>query len=459
VSDLIKRAQQSVSGKVLFIAALVLLLLIPMSMIKGVVSERAHLLRAARADIAGAWGNAQTIGGPILVMPYRYTRLVNGIAVTAQDELYVLPEELRFEGTVRTEIRYRGIYEVPVYTAELSISGVLPPPVFGIDYPDQEILWEDAHIALPLSDARPIKQAVRLTLGDQSADFEPGGTPVAGFGQQLSVPYAAFGLESFDEAQAFSFDLTLGGTGELKFLPLGDTTDVTLTSPWPSPGFIGAYLPETREIAESGFSATWHVLDLGRGYPSSWQRSRFVPETISRSAFGVDLIVPIGIYEASTRAAKYAVLFIGLSFLIYFLFEIFAQLRLHPLQYLLLGLANCMFYLLLLAISEHLSFGFAYFVSAAASTMLISVYSAAVLGARRRVLPVGAALIVMYAYLFVTLQAEDYALLSGTLALFVVLALFMYMTRGIDWYALEIGCDAAEKNRGQAAAPTAAAVE
>ena len=253
MSDLIKRAQQSVSGKVLFIAALVLLLLIPMSMLKGVVSERVHLSRSARADIASAWGNAQTIGGPIFVMPYRYTRLVNGVAVTAQDELYVLPEALRFEGTVRTEIRYRGIYEVPVYTAELSISGVLPPPVFGTDSPDREILWEDAHIALPLSDTRPIKQAVRLTLGDQSADFEPGGTPVAGFGQQLSVPYAAFGLESFDEAQAFSFDLTLGGTGELKFLPLGDTTDVTLNSPWPSPGFIGAYLPETREIAESGF--------------------------------------------------------------------------------------------------------------------------------------------------------------------------------------------------------------
>jgi inner membrane protein len=163
--------------------------------------------------------------------------------------------------------------------------------------------------------------------------------------------------------------------------------------------------------------------------------------------------VPIGIYEASTRAAKYAVLFIGLSFLIYFLFEIFAQLRLHPLQYLLLGLANCMFYLLLLAISEHLPFGFAYFVSAAASTTLISVYSAAVLGARRRVVPVGAALIVMYAYLFVTLQAEDYALLSGTLALFVVLVLFMYMTRGIDWYALEIGRSTVDPARRKGAGP------
>ncbi len=448
MNDLVMRVQRSVSGKVLFIAALVLLLLIPMGMIKGVMHERVRLLQSARADIAAAWGNAQTIGGPILAVPYRTTRMINGIAVTATNELYVLPRELRFEGEVRTEIRYRGIYQVPVYTAELQISGVLPPPEFGNDDSDREILWEDAYLALPLSDARPIKAAVRLTLGGQSADFVPEGTRIAGFGPQLSVPYAALGLASFVEAQAFSFALTVGGTGELKFLPLGDTTEVTLTSPWPSPSFTGAYLPQTREISAAGFAATWQVLNLGRGYPSSWHRSRFVPDTIANSAFGVNLIVPIGLYEASTRAAKYAVLFIGLSFLIYFLFEIFADLRLHPLQYLLLGLVNCMFFLLLLAISEHLPFGLAYFISAAASTTLIGVYSSAVLGATRRVVPVSAALAAMYAYLFVTLQAEDFALLSGTLALFMVLALFMTMTRAIDWYALEI--DRAEVDRKSA---------
>ncbi len=454
VSDLVQRVQRSISGKVLFIAALVLVLLIPMGMIKGVVNERAYLLQSAYADIASAWGNAQTIGGPVLAVPYRYTRMVNGIAVTAHDELYVLPQALRFDGEVRTEIRYRGIYQVPVYTAELEVSGVLPPPEFGDDHPEREILWEEAYIALPISDARPITEAVRLTLGDRTADFAPGGTRAAGFGQQLSVPYAALGLGSFTEAQAFSFDLTLGGTGELKFLPLGDTTDVTLTSAWPSPSFMGAYLPGTREISESGFSATWHVLNLGRGYPSSWQESRFARDAIANSAFGVDFIVPIGIYEASTRAAKYAVLFIGLSFLIYFLFEIFAGLRLHPLQYLLLGLSNCMFYLLLLALSEHLPFGLAYFMSAAASTTLIGVYSSAVLGARRRVVPVAAALAVMYVTLYMTLQAEDFALLSGTLALFFVLALFMYVTRAIDWYELEIGRTAKE-NRDETVAPTA----
>jgi inner membrane protein len=192
--------------------------------------------------------------------------------------------------------------------------------------------------------------------------------------------------------------------------------------------------------------------------PLSWHESRYARDTIPRSAFGVDLIAPIGIYEASTHAAKYAVLFIGLNFSIYFLFEIFAELRLHPLQYLLLGLANCMFYLLLLAISEHLSFGLAYLLSAAVSTTLIGVYSTAVLAVRRRVVPVMATLTVMYACLYVTLHAEDYALLSDTLVLFTVLALFMYMTRGIDWYAFEIGRNAAGEDRGRAAAPTDATI-
>ena len=439
MNDLIRQVRGSISGKVLFIALLALLLLIPMSMIRGVVSERAHMLQTARKDIATAWGREQTIGGPILAVPFRYTHIVNGIAVEARDELYVLPETLSIDGEVRTQTRYRGIYEIPVYTAELDISGVLAAPVFSNELPDQQVLWEDAYIALPLSDARPIRQAVELTLADETADFKPGGTRVAGFGPQLSVPLAAFGLETFDEAQAFSFSLTLGGTGLLKFLPLGDTTEVSLSSAWPSPSFVGAYLPETRQVSDSGFDASWQVLNLGRGYPSTWYGSRFAPNASPLSAFGVELIVPIGIYETSTRAAKYAVLFIGLSFLIYFLFEIFADLRLHPLQYLLLGCANCMFYLLLLALSEHLQFGLAYFLSAAAATTLISVYSAAVLRARQRVVAVTAALTGMYLYLFVTLQAEDFAFISGTLALFGALALFMFLTRRVDWYALDVG--------------------
>ena len=437
MSDLIRRAQQSVSGKVFFIALLVLTLLVPMGMIKNVVSERAQSMQAARNDIAEAWGSAQTVGAPILVVPFRYSTMRSGVSVTVRDEFYVLPSEVQYLGNITTTIRYRGIFEVPVYTASLNISGVLPAPDIDYNEDDFAIEWDRVQVALPISDARSIRQSVELRLGDATADFEPGGAVVAGFGQQLSISYAALGLESLETDQAFSFDLELGGTGALKFLPLGESTDVELRSTWPSPSFSGAYLPESREISEEGFTAVWRILDLGRGYPSSWYRSDYVPDTVGLTAFGVDLLLPIGIYEASTRAAKYAILFIGLTFLIFFLFELFENLRLHPLQYLLLGLANCIFYLLLLAISEHASFGLAYSASAAASTGLVAGYSAAVLRAKERTAPVIVALTTMYLYLYVTLRAENYALLSGALVLFVVLALFMYATRHVDWYALE----------------------
>jgi inner membrane protein len=437
MTDLIRRAQQSVSGKVIFIAILILLLLIPMGMIKSVINERSQSMLAAQINIAEAWGSAQTVGAPILVVPFRYSAMRNGVSFTARDEFYVLPSEVRYAGTVTTAIRYRGIFEVPVYTANLNITGVLPAPEIDSDEEDFEIEWDRVQVSLPISDTRSIRQSIELTLGDASANFEPGGARVAGFGQQLSVSYAALGLESLETDQVFSFDLELAGTGELDFLPLGETTDVEINSTWPSPSFSGAYLPESRNISDEGFSATWHVLDLGRGYPASWYRSNYAPDNVGVTAFGVDLILPIGIYDASTRAAKYAILFIGLTFLIFFLFELFEELRLHPLQYLLLGLANCIFFLLLLAISEHAPFSLAYLMSATASTVLIGGYSAAVLGTRGRTAPVIVALTTLYLYMYVTLRAETYALLSGALVLFAVLAFFMYATRHVDWYALE----------------------
>ncbi|HEY5623973.1 MAG TPA: cell envelope integrity protein CreD [Gammaproteobacteria bacterium] len=442
MNDLVRQVLHSVSGKAIFIAALILALLIPVKMIEGVVDERAWSMAAAVDDIAGAWGGDQIIGGPILVVPFRYTTMRGGVSASVRDELYVLPTELAYTGDVTTEIRYRGIYEVPVYTAQLTITGTLPAVNVELDYDDVAIDWEHVTLVLPISDARSVRQAVELVVEDVTADFEPGGTPVAGFGQQLSVPYAALGLDRLDVDRAFSFELTLSGLGGLGFLPLGDTTSVELSSAWPSPSFAGAYLPESREVSDAGFSASWNVLHLGRGYPSRWYRSLYSPHSIESSAFGVDLIVPAGVYQSSARAAKYAILFIGLSFLIYFVFELSTEIRLHPLQYLLVGLANCMFYLLLLAVSEHTGFAIAYFLSAVASTALVAAYSSAVLGVRDRVVPVVVALATMYIYLFVTLRAENYALLSGTFILFVVLAFFMFATRRVDWYALD-GTDAA----------------
>jgi len=444
----LRSLQGSVTAKVVFIGVLVLILLIPLGMIEGLVSERQSLYVLARDDIARAWGQAQTVGGPILVVPFTYTRYVTDDkfvnaerrAMTIKDELYLLPQRLEIRGNAAAEERRRGIYKVPVYTARLSATGQFPPVTLDVgEYPDLAVQWEQAVIALPITDARYVREPIVLASGNGTTAFEAGGARVPGFGPLLVAPYAALGLGPITAPQAFSFELVLGGTGALKFLPLGDETHVVVASGWPSPSFVGAFLPSERTVDTSGFTAEWRVLDLGRGYPSSWKRTGGAPGDVELSAFGAELITPVGIHEAAMRATKYGVLILGFTFAAYFLFELFAALRLHALQYLLIGLANCVFYLLLLALAEHIGFAPAYIASAVASTALITSYSGAVLRSVRRAAPIGALLTALYGYLYVTLKAEDYALLFGALGVFTVLAAFMYLTRHIDWFDVTFG--------------------
>jgi inner membrane protein len=435
--------QGSVTGKVLFIGLLILLLLLPLGMIEGLILERTQHYATARSAVANAHGEAQRLGGPMLVVPFRFTRRAYADPVVVVDELYVLPETLTITGAIRTDQRERGIYDVPVYEAELHVEGTLPAVTLGAGYDDLEILWDQAELALPLTDARSVQEPIVLTSGSGTTTFRSGSERVAGFGPQLVASYAELGLGALSAPQAFSFDVSVNGTTSIHFLPLGDSTRVGITSGWPSPSFTGAYSPDDRSVTEQGFRAEWRVLDLGRGYPSTWRRTDGVPQTVAASAFGADLITPVGVHEASLRATKYGVLIVSLTFVAYFLFELFAALRLHPLQYLLIGLANCVFYVLLLALAEHIGFAPAYAASAAAATGLITSYSAAVLRSFVRAAPIGALLAGLYGYLYVTLRAEDYALLIGAIGAFATLAAFMYVTRRVDWFNVSFGADAA----------------
>ncbi len=429
----LKMLAGSVTGKVTFIGLLILVLLSPLGMIEGLVQERSALYDLAREEIGRSWGEAQIIGGPILVVPFSHTRIVNGQSIAVLDELYVLPERLQISGNAEAEQRRRGIYEVPVYTTRLRATGSFSPVAFASEYQNLEVRWDQAAIALPIKDARSVREPIVLSGGSGTTVFEAGGTRVPGLRPVLVAPFAALGSPSLTAPLDFSLEIVLGGTGALHFLPLGDETQVALASNWPSPSFGGAYLPSERRVSTNGFTAEWRVLDLGRGYPSSWTRSD-PPQSVEASAFGVELITPVGVHEAALRATKYGVLIIGFTFVAYFLFELFAALRLHALQYLLIGLANAVFYLLLLARAEHLGFGPAYFTSAIASTALVATYSGAVLRSLRRAVPIGGLMTALYGYLYVTLQAEDYALLFGALGCFAMLAGFMYLTRHVDWF-------------------------
>ncbi len=237
----------------------------------------------------------------------------------------------------------------------------------------------------------------------------------------------------------FSVSLNLNGSGSLSFHPLADRAAITMSGNWNSPSFVGRRLPAQREVRDDGFDASWTSTRIGRKLPSAWIEGHGQSPSIGRGAFGTRFIQPVDLYQVIERSTKYAVLIIGLTFVACFLMEVICHLRLHPLQYLQVGLANTLFYLLLLSLSEHLGFDTAYVLSTSASTALIAAYSAAILCSRWRATMMAAVLLALYAFLYLTLNAENVALLAGSVGLWVVLAIIMYLTRGIDWYGAGTG--------------------
>jgi len=464
--------RNSATAKVLTIGGILLLMLIPLTMIEGLITERNGEKTRAENEIAHSWGNVQTVGGPVLIVPFRYRRDdVRGEERLIEDELYLFPLELMIDGGAEMQVLSRGIYEIPVYSASLSVTGRLRPvEIDASAYAALELLWTDAEIGLPVSDPRAIRNQVEITLGGDALTFAPGDAHIPGLGPMLRASLAGLTPERFDTAQDFALDLTLAGTGGLWFRPDGDTTRANLASAWPSPSFRGAYLPEERIVDASGFTASWRVMGLGRGYPAILRRSdidngagnaraqalqQIAPpfgmrSPATNSAFGTEFVVPVGIHTSSFRAIRYAELYLAVTFTAFFLFEVFMKIRLHPLQYLSVGLANGIFYLLLLALAEHAGFPLAYLASAVGSTALIGGYTAAILKSTYRALPITALLTGLYLYLYTTLRAEDYALLAGAVGLFVLLGTFMYLTRRVDWYAIEMAGESDHLEEGEA---------
>jgi inner membrane protein len=259
--------------------------------------------------------------------------------------------------------------------------------------------------------------------------FEPG-VPVPGLvnsGINVALPLTP----NDTEKHRFRIDVALKGSGSLFFTPLGKVTSVKLSSPWPDPSFTGAFLPDEKNVSLSGFDASWKVLNLNRNYPQQWNSDQYV--SVIESTFGVDFILPLDNYQKSTRSVKYAILFIGLTFLTVFFVEMRQANRVHPFQYALIGLALVIFYTLLVAISEQTSFNVAYLISAVMTIGLTGMYAKALFDSGRMALLVSGALTLLYGFLFVVLQQQDYALLIGSLGLFVILGVVMYFSRKINW--------------------------
>lgn len=419
--------------KAVVVAIVALLLLIPVQLLRSLVVERAQLREQAIASVSRGWGGRQLLGGPIIAIP----ATVNDQNVReAPRDWYVLPDslELQSELTVEPERRKLGVYEVPVYTAKVrSIAkfdvatkvAALSAAQLGVT-----LHLDRARLLIPVSDVRGVREVKLDNSSLGAGDFEPeSGFAIAALGAPIRN-----GAELQSAPRTFDVTLEVAGTESLRFLPLARSTRVALTGNWAHPGFTRGFLPTERRIDNGSFNARWQILDLNRGYPSQWFQNEVQPMAVEESAFGVDLVQPVDLYNRAERSVKYAGLFIALSLLTLFLWEFLARESLHPIQYGLMGLALSVFYLLLLALAEHIGFRSAYIVAALALCSLLGIYISGAFRSAKAGGGSATAFGAVYALLYLLITSEDYALLAGAIGLFAILATVMVLTRKVNWY-------------------------
>jgi inner membrane protein len=416
-------------------------MLVPLFLAEKVVRERTSYYQNALHNIAGTWGEKQTLVGPVLVVPYveHFTNVdtltdENGESRVVSKDIYndrtaiLLPENLEIRTDLKEEHRQRGIYDALVYTANLSLTGKFNhAQVLQSSEGERRILWNKAFIAIGLDDTRAIDTASSFFWNEGRIGLQPG-TRLSkllptGFHVPLSV------TADSNPSNEFKLTLSLRGSDGLFFAPLGENTTVRMTSAWTHPSFQGDLLPDKHEVSEQGFHAEWDIPHLVRNYPQYWILEDQQDYDLRRFTAGVSLYEPVSLYSRITRAVKYGALFIGLTFLVFLAFEISLKRRLHVLQYSLVGVALSLFYLSLLALAEHIGFLYAYLAAAATTVISISAYAGVILRDSRRTLVIFLLLAALYGLLYLLLQMEDYALLVGVGLLLLATGIMMYVTR------------------------------
>ncbi|MDO4703761.1 MAG: cell envelope integrity protein CreD [Tannerella sp.] len=421
--------------KVVLIGVLTLLLMIPMMMIENLIGERERTAENATDEVHQKWSGGQTVLGPVLTIPFKGVVRMDSDGKVEQtiSIVNVSPETLEITGDIRTEELKRGLYKIVVYHSPIEMKGTFVLPE-DLNIPSgnlNDLHLNEAMINIGISDLRGIGEQVTMTFGEQTLVFNPGIPHNQMFSSGVSCKADVRALLE-GQTISFSVKLELKGSESLYFAPLGKTTSVALTSDCRTPSFTGAFLPDHRDVTGAGFTSDWKVMHLNRNYPQALTDSNWNDE-VTKSVFGVDMLMPVQHYQKSMRSVKYAMLIILLTFVVSFFVEVLQKKQVHPFQYLLIGLALCLFYSLLISISEHTGFTTAYTVASAMTVSLITCYMAGVLKIKRTALTIGALLACLYVYIFVLIQMETYALLAGSIGLFVILAVIMYVSQRINW--------------------------
>lgn len=433
--------RNSITARMLIVGFLLLILLIPLEFVKSLIYERSLRQKEVIHEINEKWGNEVLISGPILEIPY-LTYVENKtyaekseIPVTnyipVKKKAWFFPENLNIDSQVDTLDRNRSIYKSVVFTANMKFTGDFPVIEFSdTNISEEDILWEEARIILQTTNTKGIKSDLVLSLAGNEwnmiSTFDNGYMRNIVSEQQLDYNKLA------KEVVPFSLDMKIQGSESLKFIPIGKRTTASMQSNWHSPGFDGEFLPEdnSKEISENGFSAQWDIFHLSRSFEQSFFGT--LPD-LQNYAFGTNFVEPVNDYVKTERTSKYGFMVIGLTLLVFLMIQIASGIYIHPLQYIMIGLALVLFYTLLIAISEHSTFAKAYTLAGFSVLLLITLYARSILKNFKFPLLVCLSLTGLYSFIYVIIQLENYALLAGSIGMFLILAIIMYASRKIDW--------------------------
>jgi inner membrane protein len=428
----IQQFMNSYSVKMIIVTGLAIILMIPAFMIQEIIAERMRLSEQVKSELYAQWGAKQIIAGPVLNIPYAIQEPNDNNQGVIQKTgiAHFLPETLNVDGNLNPEIRYRGVYNVVVYEGKLKIKGSFAQPDLSqLSIPNARFNWDAAYFTMGISDMRGIKNMPELAINGQKCAVQPGVGDTDLFQSGITVKPQAIDL---NQPFNFEIDVVLNGSEDLSVEALGKTSQVMLQGNWGNPSFTGEFLPERREVDNKKFMGQWMVTHLNRNFPQQWINQK---HTTHQATLGVELQVPVDHYQKAMRSVKYAILFIALNFIVFLFIEIRNKSRIHPFQYALVAFALLIFYVLLTSISEQIGFNSAFLITALAVTTLISWYAHSIMGNIRSTVWVVLLQLGLYLFLFTILQLQDYALLVGSIGLFIILAIIMKASQQIKWYS------------------------
>lgn len=444
-----KWVKSSITVRMLMVGVLILILLIPLEFIKDLIRERTNRQQEAMEEINKQWGEEVLIYGPVLKVPYKTYQEMQVYSEDAKvyrkevteivKEAFFFPEKLDILSKVHPEKKYRGIYTTAVFKSKIDISGRFSKPDFSeLEIEDKDIMWEKSRLIVQTTNLKGVNNQVTIDMNNTAYPFASKFQNPQLTGKSYKKLHR---LESqhvhkddlpIDDNVAFSLSINVNGSQQIRFIPIGKETTTQIISDWQNPSFFGEYLPYNPDkLHADGFDARWKVLAINRPFPQQYFDK--LPDLRSY-AYGVSFEIPVDEYTKSDRSTKYGLLVISLTFLVFFLIQTISGIQIHPFQYLMIGIALTMFYTLLLSISEHSNFLKAYMIAGAAVVTLISLYSKSILKGNKFPIFVGISLTALYTFIFVIIQLESYALLVGSIGLFLILALVMYASRKIDWH-------------------------